>query len=1140
MSEQLPTGWIRATLGQITRPSQRRTLPVHARESKYVGLEHIEPHTMTLVGHGVARDVRSSSLSFSRGDLLYGRLRPYLNKIWVAEFDGLCSGEFLVFPSRAGLNNHFLSARLNARDFVAFANECANGERPRVSFKSLSRFLLLLPPSAEQDRIVARLNAAMIRIRAGEVAARRARQRVQRYRETVLQAAVTGDLSATLRRATLRTPDEESGPDTGVPLLPQLLTSRRPRWEAFELQRLRDMGREPKTQRWKRRYKAPTLPKSQTQRNYPAGWVSASIDQLAWASGYGTSAKCTYEASGPPVLRIPNIRNRRLDVTDIKFAPGVDIVSAQALVAPGDMLVIRTNGSKDLIGRAAVVTTRQERRYAFASYLVRFRLLGEEPLWSWISLVWDSPMFRSTIQAKAKTTAGQYNLSLSSLSDIEIPLPSLPEQREIVRAVSRRMDAADRLVARVDTQLQRAHTTRETLMREAFRGTLVPQDPQDLPASRLLEQLACDVRHPSRSRAVKAAEGVTMRERAPIPEVLRTAWRDIDEDTDAGRLFNAAKLSPEQVLHFYEVLRDTPEIRDGFQRAGNENTPIRQAADPPEVLTREPGGRFRLVELWLEDFKNLKDYAIRFPSHAGLDVVLGWNGTGKSNLFEALVILFRDLYEWHDGNRWPAKPMNGFRLVYELNEHTIEVVWSPQRMKRPVVKKAPRGAGAALVKLERVEREQLVLPGFVFGYYSGPTNRLAEHFLPMKQAHYDRLRGAPSDDAGTLASLLEKRRFFCAETHHAKYVLLAFLYREDPTISDFLERRLRIVGFESALFVIRKPRWAKKSSKAQDFWGATGIMRRVMERLRDHAIAPMVLKQKVSYGYRSTTEEHYYFLLPDLASLYSFAGAYQDARTFFLALESTDFSELIHDVKIQVRVKSNETDSVSITFRQMSEGEQQLLMVLGLMRFTQSHQSLVLLDEPDTHLNPHWSVSYVKDLARVMSEGAEKSAEQRSSQILLATHDPLVIAGLVKEQIHLLLRDLDTGECKSAVASADPRGLGFAGILTSEMFGFRSDLDEDTVADLDRRVRLVGKEATLTAEERVELEAIDRRLADAGFATAFSDPYYAAFVRAWGRRHGDAVAGQESVDAGRREEIDRIAQEVLREALAEMEAKGEQ
>ncbi len=544
------------------------------------------------------------------------------------------------------------------------------------------------------------------------------------------------------------------------------------------------------------------------------------------------------------------------------------------------------------------------------------------------------------------------------------------------------------------------------------------------------------------------------------------------------------------------------------------------------------------MNLWLQDFKNLKDYAVRFDPAQGLDVVLGWNGTGKSNLFEALVIIFRDLHDWWDKNRWPEKPMSGFTLSYELDNHIIEATWRPEEMKRPELKrKSIARETNTMGEPQSVRREDLSLPRFIFGYYSGPTNRLAEHFLPMKQAHYVRLREATSDDPGTLAKLLEQRRFFCAETHHAKYVLLAFSYREDPKIGEFLEDRLRIVGFESALFIIRKPRWARPKSEAADFWGATGIMRRVMERLRRYAIAPMILKQSVSDGYRSVTEDHYYFFLPDIASLHAFAAEYQDARTFFLALESTDFSELIHDVKIQVRVKSTNTQQVSITFHQLSEGEQQLLMVLGLLRFTKSHGSLILLDEPDTHLNPHWSVAYLKDLARVMSDNVLQSSEQQTSQILMATHDPLVIASLVKEQIHLLKRDWESGLCRWVPATVNPRGLGYAGILTSEMFGFRSDLDEETLTDLDNRVRLVAKDG-LTGDEKHELEQIDQRLAEAGFSKAFSDPYYAAFVRAWGRRYSDLMAGQQTLTKMQLQEVDRIADEVLKEAVAEVEKES--
>ena len=1136
MPEQLPTGWISATLGQITRPSHSRTTPPRTQETRYVGLEHIAPHAMSLLGHASASDVRSASLRFSRGDLLYGRLRPYLNKVWLAEFDGLCSGEFLVFPKRPGLNNRFLASRLNALDFVAFANERASGERPRVSFASLSSFPVLLPPSDEQDRIVARLNAAMSRVRAGENAAKRARQRIQRYREAVLQSAVVGELSAAWRQRAARTPN-----DTGASLLQRLLTARRARWEHSELRRLDLAGRSPKSDKWKVRYKEPPHPEEHSEVRQPAHWVLAKLGQVTWAANYGTSAKCTREANGVPVLRIPNIRNRRLDLTDLKFAPRSRLTQTSPFVSPGDMLVVRTNGSRELVGRATVITEPLDTEYAFASYLIRFRLLGEEPLWSWISIVWGSAMLRSRIESKAKTTAGQYNLSLSNLANITIPLPPIAEQRAVLDAVASRMAAADRLVARVDTQLTRAEKTRETLLRQAFRGGLVSQDSRDEPASGLLERLQADVSHQKRTPRANHTKGDVMRGRVLTPENLETTWTAIGRVTDAGRLFAAADLAPEQALHFYEVLRESRELRTAFEEARGKRAQESSATSRTRASHQQRRGRFRLVELWLQEFKNLKDYTIRFNPDRNLDVVLGWNGTGKSNLFEALVILFRELHEWCTANRWPTKAMKAFRILYELNENTVEILWLPSTMKRPTIKMAPsRALAEDAARAEPVPRTRLALPRFVFGYYSGPTNRMAEHFLPMKQAHYERLRTATTDDASTLAGLLEKRRFFCAETHHAKYVLLAFSYKEDPTVTEFLASRLRIVGFESALFVIRKPRWAKDGSRARDFWGATGIMRRVLERLRHYAIAPMIVRQKVSDGYRSATEEHYYFLLPDIESLHSFAAEYEDARAFFLALESTDFSELIHDVKIQVRVKANDTEEVSITFRQLSEGEQQLLMVLGLMRFTQSYQSLVLLDEPDTHLNPHWSVNYLKDLTTVMSEDSEESPEQRSSHILVATHDPLVIASLVKEQVHILVRDRTTGECRALPASVDPRGLGFAGILTSEMFGFRSDLDEETVAELDRRVRLVAKEERLTEAEEKELEAIDRRLAGAGFSTAFSDPYYAAFVRAWGRRHGDAMAGRQFMSRAEREEVDRIAQEVLKEALAEVATDAEE
>jgi restriction endonuclease S subunit/predicted ATPase len=761
-------------------------------------------------------------------------------------------------------------------------------------------------------------------------------------------------------------------------------------------------------------------------------------------------------------------------------------------------------------------------------------------------LKWSIDMLSDDLKSSAPATA-QKNINLSILNDVEFYCPPYDEQYEIVRRVETLFAYADRIESLHHNAYGQIEQLIPAFLDEAFRGELVQQDPDDEPASILLEKIKAEkilMKSEQKTtlttqRTIRQIPKAAMKQPSDYLEALRSAFEALNSPTDARQLFDQAGFSPEDVIPFYEALRLAPEIGAAFDRP-KEQSSLKPQNNTAKIITNRPPSenrRFRLIEIWLEDFKNLADYTVCFDPAHSIDVVLGWNGTGKSNLFEALVIIFRDLSKWHEKNQWPDIPMKGYQLRYIIDGKTVEISWHPREMKRPkLTMQLPQTNTNEANKPKTITRAELPLPRFVFGYYSGPTNRLAEHFLPMKQDHYERLLKETSDDPDTLNHLLEQRQFFCAENHHAKYVLLAFCHKEDNDISRFLEDRLRIIGFESALFIIRKPRWAKSPS-VEDFWGAGGVMRRVLERLQRFAIAPMVVKQTVPHGFRSQREDHYYFFLPNLQSLHDFAAEYQDARTFFLALESIDFSELIYDVKIQVRVKATDTEEVPITFHELSEGEQQLLMVLGLMRFTKSHQSLVLLDEPDTHLNPHWSIEYLKLLTRLMSEDANQSEEQQTSQILMSTHDPLVIASLFKEQIHLLRRDWETGICKWTQPSVNPRGLGFTGILTSEMFGMRSDLDEETLGDLDTKVRLFAKEGSMSPEEIIKLEEVNKRLEDAGFQKAFSDPYYAAFIRAWSLRYSDLMAGVQFLNPEKQAEVDRIAREILEEVLAELQSE---
>jgi type I restriction enzyme, S subunit len=176
------------------------------------------------------------------------------------------------------LNNQFLALRLNAEDFVTFANNQVSGERPRIDFEKLSRFPILLPPLAEQERIVAKLHAALSGVERAETATRRARERLQRYRVAVLQAAVTGKLTSEWREAQRK--NEVPATETGEALLERILAARRTSWEEAELNRLRAAGKEPKTDKWRSRYPEPALPKTEGLPHLPAGWTWASLDQI--------------------------------------------------------------------------------------------------------------------------------------------------------------------------------------------------------------------------------------------------------------------------------------------------------------------------------------------------------------------------------------------------------------------------------------------------------------------------------------------------------------------------------------------------------------------------------------------------------------------------------------------------------------------------------------------------------------------------------------------------------------------------------------------------------------------------------------------------------------------------------------------
>lgn len=201
-----------------------------------------------------------------------------------------------------------------------------------------------------------------------------------------------------------------------------------------------------------------------------AGGAFTRLADLALDSDYGTSQKATYKAAGPPILRIPNVVEGTLELRDLKFATRPDDLRNDRALLPGDFLIVRTNGSRDLIGRGAVVESEFDRPHFHASYLIRFRLRGGIHQWRWLLLMWHTPAMRRELEAMAATSAGQYNVSLRSLSGVLVPMPPENLLQDLVPLVERRLSLVGELRKEISTGLIRAARLRDAVLAHAFVG----------------------------------------------------------------------------------------------------------------------------------------------------------------------------------------------------------------------------------------------------------------------------------------------------------------------------------------------------------------------------------------------------------------------------------------------------------------------------------------------------------------------------------------------------------------------------------------------------------------------------------------------------------------------------------------------
>jgi type I restriction enzyme S subunit len=188
----LPPGRAWTTLGEVANTTRQRRDPQSYPDMRFIGMENVEAHTMTLLSTIPASGMKSSAEYFEAGDVLYGRLRPYLNKVVRPDFAGLCSSEFIVFRQSENLDSKYLRYFLNSSAFVAFASGLNAGDRPRVNIEQHAGYPFPLPPLAEQRRIVSEVERRLSVVEELEQAVAANLARAGRLRQAVLRRAFEG------------------------------------------------------------------------------------------------------------------------------------------------------------------------------------------------------------------------------------------------------------------------------------------------------------------------------------------------------------------------------------------------------------------------------------------------------------------------------------------------------------------------------------------------------------------------------------------------------------------------------------------------------------------------------------------------------------------------------------------------------------------------------------------------------------------------------------------------------------------------------------------------------------------------------------------------------------------------------------
>lgn len=494
--EALPAGWTTAPLRDIATidPPNPACVPAEETSVSFVPMAAVEALSGRM-NASTARpwsDVKKGFTRFQEGDVVFARITPSMENGKVALAANLVNGvaagttEFHVFRPQSGVSGRYLLHYLLQETFRRRARARMTGTagQLRVPKQFLKEEALPLAPAPEQQRVVDAIDSYLTRLDDAVASLERVQAKLKAYRASVLKAAVEGRLvptEASLARA------EKRAYEPAEALLARILKERRHRWEDTELAKLQAAGKTPKNDKWKARYSEPVAPETSTLPHVPEGWCWATVEQLAQLVTDGDHNPPRRVSNGVPHLTAKHIKKWRILFEDCSFVSRDGFEQTRSRYEPceGDVIVTCVG----TVGETAVVPAGSV--FSADRNLAAIRLVSGGVFPAFVMYLLSSPVIRRRVMTSSGATA-QPHIYLGDLRALPVPIPPRPEQEKLIDEIERHLTLIDASEALVAADVKRCGRLRQAVLKWAFEGKLVDQDPADEPAEKLLARIRAE------------------------------------------------------------------------------------------------------------------------------------------------------------------------------------------------------------------------------------------------------------------------------------------------------------------------------------------------------------------------------------------------------------------------------------------------------------------------------------------------------------------------------------------------------------------------------------------------------------------------------------------------------------------------